>query len=104
MRPSPPKATIRTQVVLPLRFADGYATPARVFTFNNLVDGREHLALGLGTRARAMLLNHLGKPGFLTTYVAQVSGGTPDIAVAELIAMLEKAGIPKDRGLRAIAA
>jgi GTP cyclohydrolase II len=49
---SPPKATIRTQVTLPLRFADGYATPARVFTFNNLVDGREHLALGLGTRAR----------------------------------------------------
>jgi len=50
---SPPKATIRTQVTLPLRFADGYATPARVYTFNNLVDGREHLALGLGTRARA---------------------------------------------------
>ncbi len=53
MHLSPPKATIRTQVTLPLRFADGYATPARVYTFNNLVDGREHLALGLGTRARA---------------------------------------------------
>src|SRR5450432_421482 len=38
---------------MPLRFADGYTTPARVFTFNKLVDGREHLALGLGTRARA---------------------------------------------------
>src|SRR5665213_2672204 len=38
---------------MPLRFADGYTTPARVFTFNELVDGREHLALGLGTRARA---------------------------------------------------
>jgi GTP cyclohydrolase II len=49
----PPKATIRTQVTLPLRFADGYATPARVFSFNNLVDGREHVALGLGARARA---------------------------------------------------
>ena len=57
MRPSPPKATIRTQVVLPLRFADGYATPARVFTFNSLVDGREHLALGLGTRARACTID-----------------------------------------------
>ena len=57
MRPSPPKATIRTQVVLPLRFADGYATPARVFTFNNLVDGREHLALGLGSRARACTID-----------------------------------------------
>jgi GTP cyclohydrolase II len=54
---APPKATIRTQVTLPLRFADGYATPARVFTFNNLVDGREHLALGLGTRARACTID-----------------------------------------------
>ncbi|HEY3924482.1 MAG TPA: GTP cyclohydrolase II [Acidothermaceae bacterium] len=53
MQLAQPKATIRTQVTLPLRFADGYATPARVFTFHNLVDGREHLALGLGTRARA---------------------------------------------------
>lgn len=57
MHPSLPKATIRTQVTLPLRFADGYATPARVFTFNNLVDGREHLALGLGTRARACTID-----------------------------------------------
>ena len=38
---------------MPLRFADGYATTARVFTFDGLVDGREHLALGLGDRARA---------------------------------------------------
>jgi GTP cyclohydrolase II len=43
-----PPASIRTQVVVPLRFADGYATPARVITFRGLVDGREHLALGLG--------------------------------------------------------
>jgi GTP cyclohydrolase II len=57
VHPSPPTATIRTQVTLPLRFADGYATPARVFTFNNLVDGREHLALGLGTRARACTID-----------------------------------------------
>ncbi len=33
-------ATIRTQVELPLRFADGYTTGARVFSFNRLVDGR----------------------------------------------------------------
>jgi GTP cyclohydrolase II len=44
-------ATIRRQVVLPLRFTDGYATAARVFTFDGLVDGREHLAFGLGDRA-----------------------------------------------------
>jgi GTP cyclohydrolase II len=45
-----PPATIRTQVELPLRFADGYATDARVFSFAGLVDGREHLALALGDR------------------------------------------------------
>ncbi len=44
----PPTATIRTQVEVPLRFADGYATDARVFSFDGLVDGREHLAFGLG--------------------------------------------------------
>jgi GTP cyclohydrolase II len=43
-----PAAAIRTQVVLPLRFADGYVTEARAFTFDGLVDGREHLAFALG--------------------------------------------------------
>ena len=41
-------ATVRTRVRVPLRFADGYATSADVFTFDGLVDGREHLLLGLG--------------------------------------------------------
>ena len=41
-------AQVRTHVTVPLRFADGYATTAEVFTFSGLVDGREHLALGLG--------------------------------------------------------
>jgi GTP cyclohydrolase II len=45
-----PPATIRTQVELPLRFADGYTTDARVFSFHGLVDGREHLAFALGDR------------------------------------------------------
>jgi GTP cyclohydrolase II len=45
-----PAATIRTQVELPLRFADGYETEARVFSFDGLVDGREHLAFALGDR------------------------------------------------------
>jgi GTP cyclohydrolase II len=49
-----PPATIRTQLTVPLRFADGYATTARVFTFDGLVDGREHLAFGLGDRAGAI--------------------------------------------------
>ena len=45
-----PTATIRTRVELPLRFADGYAADARVFTFDGLVDEREHLAFALGDR------------------------------------------------------
>jgi GTP cyclohydrolase II len=43
-----PAATVRRQVTVPLRFADGYATTARVFTFDGLTDGKDHLALGLG--------------------------------------------------------
>ena len=49
-----PTATIRTQVSVPLRFADGYTTTARVFSFDGLVDGQEHLAFGLGDRAAAV--------------------------------------------------
>jgi GTP cyclohydrolase II len=51
MKPVLPVATIRTQVSVPLRFADGFATPARVFSFDGLADGRENIALGLGDRA-----------------------------------------------------
>ena len=46
----PPPAAIRTEVVVPLRLADGFDTVARVLTFDGLVDGREHLALALGDR------------------------------------------------------
>ena len=48
-----PAATVRTRLSIPLRFADGYATSARVFTFDGLTDGKEHLAFGLGDRATA---------------------------------------------------
>ena len=48
MSPALPEATIRRQVRLPLRFADGYTTVARMVTFDGLVDGLEHVALGLG--------------------------------------------------------
>ena len=43
-----PMAATRTQVTVPLRLADGFATTARLFSFNGLVDGREHVAFGLG--------------------------------------------------------
>ena len=49
-----PDAEIRTQVTVPLRFADGFATTARAFSFDGLVDGQEHLAFGLGDRAAAV--------------------------------------------------
>ncbi|GAA4777810.1 GTP cyclohydrolase II [Microbacterium gilvum] len=42
------EAVERVRVVVPLRFADGYTTTADVFTFDGLVDGKEHLLLGLG--------------------------------------------------------
>ncbi|MFC0096899.1 GTP cyclohydrolase II [Micromonospora marina] len=48
-----PTATVRTRVTVPLRFPDGYVTTARVHTFHGLVDGREHLAFGLGEHADA---------------------------------------------------
>ena len=41
-------ARIRTAVPVPLRFPDGYATTARVVTFDGLTDGQEHVALALG--------------------------------------------------------
>ena len=48
-----PTATIRTEVSVPLRLAEGYVTEARVFSFDGLVDGREHLTFGLGDLAAA---------------------------------------------------
>ena len=44
----PGAPSVRTSVLVPMRFADGYATTARVTTFVGLADGKEHLALGLG--------------------------------------------------------
>ncbi|WP_144125105.1 GTP cyclohydrolase II [Catellatospora sichuanensis] len=44
---------VRTRVTVPLRFPDGYAATAEVFTFTGLSDGLEHLALGLGDFERA---------------------------------------------------
>ena len=47
-------ALVRTRVRVPLEFADGYATTADVFTFDGLVDGQEHLLLGLGDWEQAV--------------------------------------------------
>ncbi|WP_374969229.1 GTP cyclohydrolase II [Terrabacter sp. BE26] len=47
----PPRATVRTSVRVPLALADGFHTVALAHTFTGLVDGLEHVALGLGDRA-----------------------------------------------------
>ena len=54
------RASIRRQVTVPLRFPDGYATSARVMTFDGLADGKEHLALGLGDWQRALTKSAAG--------------------------------------------
>ncbi len=41
---------MRSQVPLPLRFADGYTTDATLFTFTGLADHGEHVAIALGDR------------------------------------------------------
>jgi GTP cyclohydrolase II len=46
--PSTPRATERSRVRVPLRFADGFATTAEVVTFHGLLDRAEHLALVFG--------------------------------------------------------
>jgi GTP cyclohydrolase II len=46
------RSTIRTRLTVPLRFADGFSTTARVFTFEGLADPGEHIALQLGDPLR----------------------------------------------------
>jgi GTP cyclohydrolase II len=57
-----PAASVRTAVTVPLRFPDGYRTTARVFTFEGLADGLEHLALGLGDWEGALDRSAVGGP------------------------------------------
>jgi GTP cyclohydrolase II len=75
MSQTPPAATVRTHLRVPLRFADGYCTTARVFTFDGLADGREHLALGLGDRAGAFTPNgHRGSPPLVRPHSECLTG------------------------------
>jgi GTP cyclohydrolase II len=62
MSPELPNASVRRQVVIPLKFIDGFTTTARVLTFEGLVDGREHLALGLGRYAEDSWPSIAGSP------------------------------------------
>ncbi len=54
------QVSVRAHVTVPLRFPDGYATTAEVFTFRGLADGREHLLLALGDWQGALLRSALG--------------------------------------------
>jgi len=70
-----PAATIRNHVLVPMRFADGFTTTARVFTFDGLVDGREHLALGLGDRSAAVARDpHAGPPPLVRLHSECLTG------------------------------
>ncbi|GAA2349255.1 GTP cyclohydrolase II [Dactylosporangium salmoneum] len=57
-----PGATMRTQVTVPLRLLDGYSATARLFSFHGLVDGREHVAFGLGDWSGALRRSAEGGP------------------------------------------
>ncbi|HWD49569.1 MAG TPA: hypothetical protein VG309_06555 [Rhizomicrobium sp.] len=74
----------------------------RLFVGGVFTEGR------LSEKARALILSHLGQPGFMTSYVAAHAKGperpNPDAVMAELIGTLEKAGITAETGLKSIAA
>ena len=57
-----PRASVRREVALPLRTPDGFVAEAHVFTFDDLVDGKEHVALGLGDWHQAVLRSAAGGP------------------------------------------
>ncbi|WP_323095282.1 GTP cyclohydrolase II [Intrasporangium sp. YIM S08009] len=48
---APPPASVRAAVRVPIALADGFETTALAHSFTGLVDGLEHIALGLGDRA-----------------------------------------------------
>ena len=62
----------------------------------------------LAARARELILGYLGKPGFLTGYIAaSAKDGKPadsEQVMAELMDTLAKAGITAETGLKSIAA
>lgn len=80
----------------------------KTFTLINLLSTNSLTAPRLATRAREMVIGYVGKPGFLTGYATlnAQNGATPDrdTIVADLMQILEKAGITPQTGLKNIAA
>lgn len=58
----------------------------------------------MATRARTILLSTLSKPGFLASYVTVSEMPDRNAALADLMKLLEQAGIPPEKSMRAIAA
>jgi hypothetical protein len=77
-------------------------TVLRLVTGGLLTEG------GLSAKARDMIVGYLGRPGFLTGYMAQTATGSEkpnaDAAMATLMETLGKAGITAETGLKSIAA
>ena len=57
-----PEASVRRHVTVPLRRPEGGTLTAEVFTFEGLVDGEEHVALGLGDWQGAVRRGAAGMP------------------------------------------
>jgi GTP cyclohydrolase II len=68
------QASVRTQVSIPLRFTDGYATPARAFTFDGLLDGGEHVAFRLGERRLANPADDPSRPTLVRVHSECLTG------------------------------
>lgn len=81
-----PRATVRSQVVVPLRFPDGFTATAEVVTFHGLVDGKEHLLLALGKWEQALLDRLLGE-------------GLPATAVEDIVTAMSGAASSHDEML-----
>ena len=76
----------------------------KLCTGNVLTEGR------VSARARDIVLVSLGQPGFLSSYMAHVKSSVgaeahdPERAMADLMELLQRAGISRETGLKSIAA
>ena len=86
----------------PVSHAEKSTIVLKLFTGGILTEGR------LAARGRELVLGYLGRPGFLTGYIAQSAQAgerrDADAVMAELMQTLGKAGITAETGLRNIAA
>ena len=71
---------------------------------NALTEGR------MKARAHELMLTAMGQPGFLKAFLdkarrtGMIGGGDPEKAIIELVDMLDGVGIPRETGLKSIAA